>query len=118
MANISSLEELNKLRGITTSEPAISPVIQQTQQLGIKPTAADTTISSIDQLNLLRNKGVDTEDEYMFDPTDTLKKNDLKTGQRAKIIRDHMIDRAGVDYEVAAGKSDDEVVEDFIDNMR
>ena len=118
MANISSLEELNKLRGITTSEPVISPVIQQTQQLGIKPTAADTTISSIDQLNLLRNKGVDTEDEYMFDPTDTLKKNDLKTGQRAKIIRDHMIDRAGVDYEVAAGKSDDEVVEDFIDNMR
>ena len=117
MANISSIEELNKLRGITTPVPSVSPAIEQTQQLGIKPKAA-TTISSIEQLNLLRNKGVEPEDEYMFDPTDTLKKDDLKTGQRAKIIRDHMIDRAGVDYEVAAGKSDDEVVEDFIDNMR
>ena len=117
MANISSIEELNKLRGITTPVPSVSPAIEQTQQLGIKPKAA-TTISSIEQLNLLRNKGVEPADEYMFDPTDTLKKDDLKTGQRAKIIRDHMIDRAGVDYEVAAGKSDDEVVEDFIDNMR
>jgi len=117
MANISSIEELNKLRGITTPVPSVSPAIEQTQQLGIKPKAS-TTISSIEQLNLLRNKGVAPADEYMFDPTDTLKKDDLKTGQRAKIIRDHMIDRAGVDYEVAAGKSDDEVVEDFIDNMR
>jgi len=117
MANISSIEELNKLRGITTPVPSVSPAIEQTQQLGIKPKATNT-ISSIEQLNLLRNKDVEPEDEYMFDPTDILKKNDLKTGQRAKIIRDHMIDRAGVDYEVAAGKSDDEVVEDFIDNMR
>ena len=116
---ISSLEELNKLRGITTPSPTTTPVMTQTQNVfSTAPKPATNKISSLAELNALRNKGVEPEDEYMFDPENTLKKDDLKTGQRAKMIRAHMIDRHGVDYEVAAGKSDDEVVEDFIDNMR
>jgi hypothetical protein len=93
--------------------------LDQTQE-ALQPKSEPYEIKNLSDFNQPTAKSTSTEpqDDYMFDPEETLKKDDLKTGQRARVIRQHMIDRHGVDYDPRSGKSDDEVVEDFVDNMR
>ena len=58
------------------------------------------------------------EDQPVLDTGDSLRKSDLMQGQRAADIRAYMIDRFGVDYEQGQGKSDEDMVNDFVDHMR
>ena len=120
MATKLTLEQIQAQLG-TTKVPSPSAVTSMPEQMGstfsAKPKAGPTKLNK-DQILAQLGKGKVDEDEYIFDPSDVLKKDDLKTGDRARRIRAHMVDRHGVDYRKEAGKSDDEVVEDFIDNMR
>ena len=44
--------------------------------------------------------------------------SDLKKGQNARDIRAYMVDRMGVDFEEGQGRSDEEVVDAFVNQMR
>lgn len=44
--------------------------------------------------------------------------SDLKKGQNARDIRAYMVDRMGVDFKVGQGRSDEEVVDAFVNQMR
>ena len=57
----------------------------------------------------------DREEDFYIDKNATLKKDDLKKYEYLTPIRSYMIDRKGVGYK---NKSDDEVVEDFVQHMR
>ena len=126
MATKINLEEFQKLMGATeVPEPMpVEPLVGQTEEAFSPAPMADSAPKSqpkkinLSQFNTLMGKDKVEEDESVFDSTDTLKKSDLKEGQRAKAIRSYMIDRYGVDYKDQAGKSNDEVVEDFVDQMR
>jgi len=122
MAKKITLEEYQKRFNLTVAKPE-SPILDT-------PTVADTakapvanrTIGLEEYKKRLGRKGrtveEDEEDYYPFDKSDTLKKDDLKKGRAAKDIRNHMKDRFGVDYNEGEGKSDSEVVEEFVDSMR
>ena len=102
-----TLEEIRK-RGNLPSAP--SPLDVQT------PSALPSPMKTI-TLAEIRNRGQE-EDEYPFDDDTKLKKKDLKTGRNAREIREYMSQRFGVDYRKDQGKSDEDVVEDFVDHMR
>ena len=102
-----TLEEIRKRRNLPS---APSPLDVQT------PSALPSPMKTI-TLAEIRNRGQE-EDEYPFDDDTKLKKKDLKSGRNAREIRDYMSQRFGVDYRKDQGKSDEDVVEDFVDHMR
>ena len=55
------------------------------------------------------------EEEFVLDPSVTLKKDDLLDYKYLNPIRDYMVARKGVDYK---DMSDEEVVDDFVSHMR
>lgn len=119
--DIKSMEDFEAYkRRFVAPKPDVPEDVQtQTEQAIEAPaTKAPVEIKNMDDFEVYKRKFVAPEDDTPFDPSETLKKDDLKTGERVRAIRAHMVDYRGVDYKVGAGKSDDEVVEDFVDNMR
>ena len=57
----------------------------------------------------------DREEDFYIDKNVTLKKDDLLKYEYLTPIRSYMVDRKGVSYKK---KSDDEVIEDFVQHMR
>jgi len=57
----------------------------------------------------------DREEDFYIDKNTTLKKDDLLKYEYLTPIRSYMVDRKGVGYKK---KSDDEVIEDFVQHMR
>ena len=57
----------------------------------------------------------DREEDFYIDKNVTLKKDDLLKYEYLTPIRSYMVDRKGVSYKK---KSDEEVIEDFVQHMR
>ena len=112
---VMTLEEIRKLRASSSVPEALD--VQTNKAL---PSAAPEGMKTmtLSEIRKLRSQQMDEEDEYPFDDDTKLKKKDLKVGRNAKDIRSYMEQRFGVDYNPKQGKSDDEVVEDFVDHMR
>jgi hypothetical protein len=94
--------------------PNMGATFSQTEEV------LDTTKDKPRSISLKELRGEVEEDEEtpLFEDATTLRKKDLKVGSNADDIRNYMVDRFGVDYNTAGGKSNDEVVEDFVDHMR
>lgn len=114
--NVEGFDNLLQQAGISTEVPtaqAVTPTVSTTES---------DVEDSLDGFNKLIGGASPVEedaDTSVFAPEeDSLSKTDLKTGTNAARIRQYMVDRHGVDYRAGAGKSDDEVVEDFVDRMR
>ena len=123
MAKQITAEDYRKLVGLKPISPEAPILNTPTVSSTAQGTKARRTMSGADYKKLIGRQGAteaeEEEDYYPFDKSDTLKKADLKKGRAATDIRNHMVDRFGVDYEKDVGnKSDDEVVEDFVDSMR
>ncbi len=112
---VMTLEEIRKLRASSSVPEALDV---QTNKALPSTTPEGMKTMTLAEIRKLRSQQMDEEDDYPFDDDAKLKKKDLKVGRNAKDIRSYMEQRFGVDYNPKQGKSDDEVVEDFVDHMR